>query len=140
MYHKIIIVGNLGRDPEMRYTPDGTPVTDFSVATNRTWTNPDGSKGEETVWFRVTAWRRLAETCAQYLSKGRRVLVEGRMNPDRETGGPRVWKRQDGSAGASYEVTAGRVVFLGGRAETGPGAGPGVGEPEAEFPEDEIPF
>ena len=115
MYHKIIIVGNLGRDPEMRYTPDGTPVTSFSVATNRRWTNADGAQGEETVWFRVTAWRRQAEVAAQYLSKGRQVMVEGRLHPDPNTGGPRVYQRQDGSYGAQYEVTAERIIFLGGR-------------------------
>jgi single-strand DNA-binding protein len=138
-YQKIIVVGNLGRDPEMRYTPDGTPVTNFSVATNRRWTNPDGSQGEETAWFRVSAWRRLAETCAQYLSKGRQVMVEGRLNPDRETGGPRVWTRQDGTAGASYEITAQRVIFLSGRGDVGE---EGAGAPEGgeEYPEDDIPF
>ena len=65
MYQKIIIVGYLGRDPEMRYTPDGTPVTNFSVATSRRWNNPDGSQGDETTWFRITAWKRQAETCNQ---------------------------------------------------------------------------
>ncbi len=115
MYHKVIIVGNLGRDPEMRYTPDGTPVTSFSVATNRRWTNSDGTPGEETVWFRVTAWRRQAEVAAQYLSKGRQVMVEGRLRPDPATGGPRIYQRQDGSYGAQYEITADRIIFLGGR-------------------------
>ncbi len=115
MYHKIIIVGNLGRDPEMRYTPDGTPVTTFSVATNRRWTNSDGTPGEETVWFRITTWRRQAEVAAQYLSKGRQVMIEGRLRPDPATGGPRVYQRQDGSYGAQFEVTADRVIFLGGR-------------------------
>jgi single-strand DNA-binding protein len=138
-YQKIIVVGNLGRDPEMRYTPDGTPVTNFSIATNRRWTNPDGSQGEETAWFRVSAWRRLAETCAQYLSKGRQVMVEGRLNPDRETGGPRVWTRQDGTAGASYEITAQRVIFLSGRGDVGE-EGAGAPEGDEEYPEDDIPF
>lgn len=139
-YQKIVIVGNLGRDPEMRYTPDGTPVTDFSVATNRKWSNSDGSAGEETTWFRVTVWRRQAETVAQYLKKGSQVLVEGRMKADRATGGPRVWSGQDGVARASYEITANRVIFLGGR---GNAAGAGEGAPAsggADFPEDEIPF
>ncbi len=140
-YQKIIVVGNLGRDPEMRYTPDGTPVTNFSVATNRRWTNPDGSQGEETAWFRISAWRRLAETCAQYLSKGRQVMVEGRLNPDRETGGPRVWTRQDGTAGASYEITAQRVIFLSGRGDAGEmEEGAGGAEGGEEYPEDDIPF
>ncbi|MDY6876550.1 MAG: single-stranded DNA-binding protein [Chloroflexota bacterium] len=139
MYHKIIIVGNLGRDPEMRYTSDGTPVTNFSVATNRRWTNADGSPGEETVWFRVSAWRRLAETCNEYLQRGRLVLVEGRLQPD-DRGGPRIFTRNDGTAGASFEVTAMSVKFLGGRGEAPPAAMPGAPEePPAEAGE-EIPF
>ena len=112
MYHTITVVGNLGRDPEMRYSPDGKPVTNLSVATNRKWTNADGTAGEETVWFRVACWGKLAEVCEQYLSKGRRVLVEGRLRPDPETGGPRIWTRQDGTAGASYEIVARTVRFL----------------------------
>ncbi|MGC9357547.1 MAG: single-stranded DNA-binding protein [Anaerolineae bacterium] len=141
-YQKIIIVGNLGRDPEMRYTADGTPVTNFSVATNRRWNNPDGTQGEETVWFRVTVWRRQAEVAAQYLSKGRQVMVEGRMNPDRATGGPRIWTGQDGVARASYEITADRVIFLSGGGDVGGGRAGGeeVSEPEGEYSEDEIPF
>ena len=90
MYQKIVIVGNLGRDPEMRYTPSGQPVTNLSVATNRKWTSADGTPGEETIWFRVSVWGKQAETCNQYLSKGRQVLVEGRLRPDPATGGPRV--------------------------------------------------
>jgi single-strand DNA-binding protein len=144
VYHKIIIVGNLGRDPEMRYTADGTPVTSFSVATNRRWTNSDGSQGEETIWFRISAWRRLAETCNQYLSKGQMVLIEGNISPDRATGGPRIWTRQDGTPGASYEITARTVKFLGNRgvpssAPSGPSA---ATEEGVDYEEDEgdIPF
>lgn len=113
MYQKVIIAGNLGGDPEMRYLPSGSPVTNFSVATNRKWTTQDGSPGEETVWFRVSAWSKLAETCNQYLSKGSPVLIEGRMNPDPETGGPRIWVGQDGEPRASFELTASTVRFLG---------------------------
>ncbi|MGC9359432.1 MAG: single-stranded DNA-binding protein [Anaerolineae bacterium] len=113
MYQKLIIIGNLGRDPEMRYTPDGTPVTSFSVATNKRWTTSDGQQGERTVWFRVTAWRRLAETCSQYLTKGRQVLVEGELQE------PQVWQGRDGEWRASLEVTAYTVKFLGGRGDTG---------------------
>jgi single-stranded DNA-binding protein len=80
MYAKLIIVGNLGGDPTMRYLPDGTPVTNFSVAVNRRWNNADGTPGEETIWFRCTAWRKTAEVVNQYLAKGRQVLVEGRLN------------------------------------------------------------
>jgi len=139
VYQKLIIVGNLGRDPEMRYTPDGTPVTNFSMAVNRKWTNTDGSQGEETTWFRVTAWRRLAEVCNEYLQKGSQVFVEGRLTPDRETGGPRVYQRNDGSSGASYEVTAQAVKFLGRPGETVASGPPIPDEPPPE-PEDEIPF
>jgi single-strand DNA-binding protein len=140
MYHKVIIVGNLGRDPEMRYMPDGTPVTNFSVATNRRWNNPDGSQGEETVWFRISAWRRLAEVCNQYLQKGRQVLVEGQMQPDRATGAPRVWTGNDGVARASYEVRALTVQFLGGRGEGPPAEAPGGLEEPPPEAEEEIPF
>ncbi len=113
MYQKLILVGNLGQDPEMRYTPDGTPVTSFSVATNKRWTTRDGQQGEKTVWFRVTAWRRLAETCSQYLTKGRQVLVEGELQE------PRAWQGRDGEWRASLEVTAFTVKFVGGRGDTG---------------------
>jgi single-strand DNA-binding protein len=139
MYQKLFIVGNLGRDPELRYTPDGTPVCDFSVAANRRWTNADGSPGEETVWFRVTAWRRLAETCGQYLRKGRQVMIEGRLQADPDTGGPRVWTGNDGAARASFEVTAATVKFLGGRGEEAAEAGAPADEPPAPAEED-IPF
>lgn len=146
-YQKITIVGNLGGDPEMRYTPNGQAVTNFSVATNRQYTASSGERIKETVWFRVSAWGRQAETCNQYLSTGRQVLVEGRITADRETGGPRIWTRNDGSPAASYEVTAERVVFLAGRGEDGGGSGGGSepayqGGPEdfGDEADDEIPF
>ena len=143
MYHKIIIVGNLGNDPEMRYTPQGTPVTNFSVAANRNWTNADGTPGKETTWFRVSAWRRMAEVCNEYLSKGQQVFIEGRLRPDPETGRPRLWTRQDGTAGASFEVTARTVRFLGGRGEGAamePGVTPEEPPPGVEEGEEELPF
>ena len=90
MYHTIIIVGNLGRDPEVRYTPSGQPVTSFSVATNRQYTNNAGETIKETLWFRVSAWGKTAEVCNQYLKKGSKVLVEGRLMADPATGGPRI--------------------------------------------------
>ncbi len=142
MYQKLIIVGNLGGDPEMRYTPDGTPVTTFSVATNRKWNNQDGSQSEETVWFRVTVWRKQAETTNQYLSKGRQVLVEGRLTPDKTTGGPKVWTGNDGKPRASFEVTADSVRFLGGprSAESGEGGSSLQEAPPPDMGESEIPF
>jgi single-strand DNA-binding protein len=140
MYHKVTIIGNLGRDPELKYTPNGDPVVKFSVATNRKWTNQDGRQGEETVWFRCTAWRKLAETINQYLSKGRQVYIEGRLMPDKATGGPQVFTKSDGTPGASYEVQVDTVKFLGGR----PGeAGESQGvhqEPPPGTHENEIPF
>jgi single-strand DNA-binding protein len=143
MYHKVVLIGHLGRDPEMRYTQDGTPVTSFSVATSEKWTGQDGEQKERTVWWRVSAWRRLAETCNQYLSKGRLVLVEGRIRPDSETGGPKVFTRNDGTPGASYEVTAQIVKFLGGRDDAAAGPETPRDEdvpPEASIEEDAIPF
>jgi single-strand DNA-binding protein len=112
MYQKTIIVGNLGGDPEMRYTPSGQAVTNFSVATNRQYTASDGQKVKETVWFRVSAWGKQAESCNQYLNKGSSVLVEGRLTADPATGGPRIWNKQDGTPSASFELTADTVRFL----------------------------
>ena len=118
MYQKITIVGNLGRDPEMRYTPSGQAVTSFAVATNRSYTGSDGNRVKETTWFRVSAWGKQAENCNNYLRKGSKVLVEGRIVPDTTTGGPRVFTRQDGTTGASFEITSSTVQFLDSRAES----------------------
>ncbi|MBE7553710.1 MAG: single-stranded DNA-binding protein [Anaerolineales bacterium] len=95
-YQKIVIVGNLGTDPESRFTPSGQQVTNFSVAVNNNWTDQSGQAHEETTWFRVSVWGAQAETCNQYLSKGRQVLVEGKLSIDKETGGPRIWPDQNG--------------------------------------------
>jgi single-strand DNA-binding protein len=140
-YHKVILVGNLGRDPEMRYTPNGTPVTNLSVATSERWTGQDGQQQERTVWWRVSVWGRQAEAVNQYLAKGRQVLVEGRINPDPETGGPRIFTRNDGSPGASYEVRAFTVRFLGGREDAGFEAPSDEdAPPEADLEGEDIPF
>jgi single-strand DNA-binding protein len=137
MYQKIVIVGNLGRDPEMRYTPSGQAVTNLSVATNRQYTTSEGERVKETAWFRVSVWGRQAETTNQYLQQGSRVLIEGRLIPDSTSGGPRIWTRQDGSPGASFEISANRVVFLSTRAED-EAFQSSVSDEEIE--EDEIPF
>ncbi|MBN2147082.1 MAG: single-stranded DNA-binding protein [Anaerolineales bacterium] len=140
MYHTIIIVGNLGRDPEMRYTPSGQAVTNFSLATNRQYTGSDGQAVKETIWFRISTWGRLAETCSQYLRKGSKVLVEGRLVPDASTGGPRVYQRQDGTTGSSFEVNASTVRFLSTRGEEDAGAYNG-GEPSQGMDDGgDIPF
>jgi len=137
MYQKLLIAGNLGRDPEMRYTPTGTPVTTFSVATNRRYTNSSGELVEETIWFRISTWNRLAEICAEYLQKGAKVLVEGRLQPDLSTGGPRVWTDNNGAARASFEVTGTAVQFLSSKtSENGFTEEGMVSEAEA----DEVPF
>jgi single-strand DNA-binding protein len=139
MFHKVILVGNLGRDPEMRYTPGGQPVTSFSVASNRRYTDSSGQSVEETIWFRISVWGKQAEACKQYLSKGRQVLVEGRLVCDRQTGGPRTYKRSNGEMGTSFEINAEVVRFLGqrGDAQAAP-AEPGTAS--AATSEEEIPF
>jgi len=111
-YQKITLVGNLGSVPEMRYAPNGKPVTNFSLATNRQYTASNGEKVKETVWWRVSVWDSQAEACNNYLKQGSKVLVEGRMNHDKETGGPRVYKKSDDTYGSNYELVADRVVFL----------------------------
>lgn len=138
-YQSITIVGNLGRDPEMRYLENGQAVTNLNVACNRKWTDKaTGEAREEVTWFRVSVWGRQAEAANQYLQKGRQVLVEGRISPDPNTGSPRLFTRQDGSVGASFEVVASRVQFLGGN---GNGNGNGRNQAEPEYEEtDEIPF
>ena len=145
MYQKIIVVGYLGRDPEMRYMADGTAVTNFNIATSRRWTDRNsGQTNDETTWFRVSVWGKRAETANQYLKKGSRVLVEGRLQPDPQTGGPRLYTRQDGTVGSSFELRAFTFTFMSGRDEdtssfsSGDGESTGGDTPAQE--EDEIPF
>jgi single-strand DNA-binding protein len=142
MYQKLTIVGNLGNDPELRYTPSGQAVCNYNVATNRRWTGSDGQKHEETVWFRVTTWGKRAEIDNQYLQKGSQVLCEGRLTVDRETGEPRVWQDQSGKWRATYEMTAFEVKFLSGRAGNGGfnGDTPETAEVGPDITEEEIPF
>lgn len=141
MYQSLTIVGNVGKDPEMRYTPTGQAVTSFSLATNRQYTGSNGEQVKETIWFRVSTWGKLAETCNQYVKKGSKVLVEGRLTADKNTGGPRIWTKQDGSSGASFEVTANTVRFLSSRQEGGEGGAAGsMDAGEMVAPADDIPF
>jgi single-strand DNA-binding protein len=145
MYQRITLVGNLGRDPELRYLQNGTPVTNLSVATNNNYTNQQGEQVKETTWFRVSVFGKQAEACSQYLTKGRTVLVEGRLKPDAATGGPKVFTRQDGTTGAAFDVTATTVRFVGG-AGTGAAGGQGgqaaagAGGDSPEMSEEDIPF
>ena len=140
-YQNLVIVGRLGRDPELRYTPSGQAVASFSVATDRKYTTGDGQQVSETTWFRISVWGKQAESCNQYLSKGRLVLVEGRLTPDKETGSPKIWTRQDGTPGTSFEVNANVVRFLGGRNENAGSSDSGLeGMDEPDAGSEDIPF
>ena len=124
--NKVMIIGNVGTDPEMRFTPNGNPVTTFRIATSRVFTNAEGERKQETEWFTVVTWNKLAESCNQFLTKGRRAYVEGRLRT-------RAWEGQDGQMRTSLDVTADRVLFLGRRA---PASLPEEGELEPE----DLPF
>ncbi len=136
MYQYTVIVGNVGRDPELRYTPSGQAVCDFSVAVSRRWTDrTSNEQREKTTWFRVTCWNKLAETVNQYVSKGRQVLVTGEVDAS-------AWIDSEGNARATLELTARDVKFLGRREEGGTAYAGGEGEYNASAPEDlqDIPF
>lgn len=112
MYHETNVIGNVGKDAEMRYTPSGQAVTSFPVAANRSYTDGQGQKVKETCWYRVTVWGKTAEVCNEYVKKGMLVYVKGRLTPDKVTGGPRVWKKSDGEPAANFELTGETVQFL----------------------------
>mgnify|MGYP000853984238 CR=1 FL=1 len=116
-YNKTIFIGHLGGEPEMRFTPSGTPVTIFNAATHDQYPNEKGEIIKVTTWFRCTAWGKLAEICKQYLQKGSRVLIEGRLIPDKSNGRPRIWTRHDGTAAADYELKIQEIHFLDPRTE-----------------------
>jgi single-strand DNA-binding protein len=134
MFNKLIAIGRVGRDPEMRFTPGGKPVTSFSVATNRFFTAPNGERKKETEWFNIVAWGRQAETCNQFVTKGQQVYVEGEMRT-------RTWEGQDGQKRSRVEVHANRVIFLDRRAVTElPEGESEVGEAQEEIEPEELPF
>lgn len=139
-YHTVIIVGNLGRDPEMRYTPNGSAVTSLNVATNRTYTDSAGQKVKEATWFRVSVWGKQAESVNNYLKKGSMVLIEGELRPDKETGNPRIFSRNDGSSGASYEINARTVRFLSSRTGSSEEYPEDSGSPAGEPGDEDFPF
>ena len=124
--NKVTIIGHLGRDPEMRYTPSGRPVTTFSVATNRSWTTSDGERKTDTEWFNVVAWNKLAEICNQYLIKGQQVYIEGRLQSRR-------WEDSNGTKHTSVEIVANEMIMLGDRR-------PDEDISDDEPVEDEFPF
>ncbi len=130
--NKVMIIGNVGRDPEMRYLPNGTPVTNFSVAVNRRYSTPDGEKKEETEWFRIVLWRQLAEIANQYVTKGRTVYIEGRLQT-------RSWEGQDGQKRTQVEIVATDMQLLDRRpGAAGPGGEPAAPDQDVEV--DDIPF
>jgi single-strand DNA-binding protein len=152
--NKVILVGNLGKDPEVRYTPGGQAVANFTIATNDSWTDKSGQKQERTEWHRIVVWAKQAELCGEYLSKGRQVYVEGRLQT-------REWTNKEGVKQYTTEVVANQVVFLSGGdrggqgrgrgAAGGAGAGDELGPPPAGFDDapasagkaagdDDIPF
>ena len=130
--NKIMIIGNLGGDPEMRFTPSGNPVTTFSVATNRVYNSPDGERKEETEWFSVVTWSKLAENCNRFLTKGQKIYVEGRLHNQ-------TWDGQDGQKHSRLEITANNVIFLDKRAAASPEGKTDEGEPGEIEPQD-LPF
>jgi single-strand DNA-binding protein len=117
-YNRIVVMGNLGQDPEVKYTQGGQAVCQLSIAVNEQWTDKDGNRQEKVQWFRVAVWGKQAETCGQYLAKGRTALVEGRM-------GSRKYQDKDGNEREAWEITADRVVFVGGQGEDRGGEGGG---------------
>jgi len=129
--NKVMIIGRLGRDPEMRYTPSGRPVTTFNVVTDRSWNTSDGERHTETEWFNVVAWGNLAEICKQHLIKGQQVYIEGRLQTRR-------WEDQEGNKRSAVEIVANEMIMLGDRRESNTSGGEGS-VPE-EFPPDEFPF
>ncbi|MFC1524800.1 single-stranded DNA-binding protein [Planctomycetota bacterium] len=132
--NKAFLMGNLTRDPELRYIPDGTPVCSFGLAVNRSYTTTSGEKKENTLFIEVTVWRKMAETCAEYLKKGRLVMVEGRLEMD-------TWEGKDGQKRSKIKVIAQNVQFLGGpRQEEKPGTVTPAAETSAREEEEDIPF
>ena len=136
--NKVMVIGNLGRDPEMRYTPSGRPVTTFTVASSRSWNTSDGEHHSETEWFNVVTWANLAEICKQYLTKGQQVYVEGRLQT-------RHWEDKEGIKHSSVEIVASEMMILGERREGNNQSSPidepiTQEDPGSQSGEDEFPF
>ena len=135
--NKVILVGNLGRDPELRYTQTGTAVANISIATSETWNNKEGAKQERTEWHRVVLWDKLAEIAKQYLTKGRQVYLEGRLQT-------RAWKDNDGNKRFTTEIRGDQLVMLGqrgdGPTQTGPTTEPDTTNKPFEAGPEDVPF
>jgi len=134
--NKVILIGNLGGDPEVRYTPSGRPVANFNIATTENWTNKDGGKEERTEWHRIVAWGRLGEICGEYLHKGRSVYIEGKLQT-------RSWEDREGNKRYTTEILAQTMQMLGPAGKEGKATGREERYPVEEpitVPEDDIPF
>lgn len=134
--NKAILIGNLGADPEIKYTPSGTAVANFSLATHEQWTNKDGEKGERTEWHRIVAWGRLGEICGEYLKKGSPVYIEGRIQT-------RSWEDRDGNKRYTTEIVAQAMQMLGSARKDGQARSSEERYPVEEpisIPDDDIPF
>jgi single-strand DNA-binding protein len=129
--NKVMIIGHLGRDPEMRYTPNGRPVTTFSVATSRNWSTTEGEKRAETEWFNIVTWGNLAEICKQYLTKSQQVYIEGRLQTHR-------WEDNEGVKHSSVEIVANEMMMLGERRDSNHSQPGDVNESEEQ--EEDFPF
>jgi single-strand DNA-binding protein len=126
--NKVMLIGRLGHDPEMRYTPSGKPLTKFQIAVNRSWSTAENEKKTETEWFTIVSWGKLAEICNQYLEKGRQVYIEGRLHS-------RSWKDEEGANHSTVEVVAQEMIMLGSVADKDD-----PDQPQEPTPEDEYPF
>ena len=134
--NKVILVGRLGRDPEIRYTPSGVAVANFTIATSEQWTNKDGEKEERTEWHKIVAWRRLGEICGEYLHKGSQVYIEGKLQT-------KAWEDRDGNKRYTTEVIANTMQMLGAAGKEGRARSTDEHFPVEEpitVPEDDIPF
>ncbi|MBC8335830.1 MAG: single-stranded DNA-binding protein [Anaerolineales bacterium] len=131
--NKVMIIGHLGRDPEMRYTPSGRPVATFSVAVSRSWNSSSGERRSETEWFKIVAWGNLAEICKKYLTKGQQVYIEGRLQT-------RSWEDKEGQQRTSVEVVANEMTMLGDRRDKSQDDSAIFDETPPEVDEDEFPF
>ena len=127
--NKMMVIGNVGTDPELRYTPNGNPVTSFRLATSRAYTTSDGERHQDTEWFTIVAWNQLAEQCNQFLTKGRRAYVEGRLHSN-------TWEGQDGKPRFSNEIVANRIIFL----DRTPAGGTTESDAEPDLDAGDLPF
>jgi single-strand DNA-binding protein len=135
MLNKVMLIGRLGADPEVRYTPDGAMITTFRLATDEQWKDKSGERVQKTEWHRVVTFGRLAEICGNYLNKGKLVYVEGRIQT-------RSWEDKEGAKRYMTEVVAQNMQMLDGRgqAKAAPGEEPLPSAPEGGYPEDDVPF